>query len=362
MSGELVLEIIKRLTANHVNLDWYRGKRVLVTGGAGFIGSWLVEALSQLGSTVFVVDNLWRGSINNLERENGSHWISLTEQFFLSDLRDYHAALSACIRSKPDIVFHLADIVAGIDFVFANEPFLFRSNILINSNLFSAVNEAGIPYLVYLGTACSYPRELQELPGGKPLTEDQAYPANPESAYGWSKLLGEYEAQLLHKNTAVQLGVLRLHNVYGPKTILARKRSQVIPSLIRKAVLYPEEDFIVWGSGNQARDFIFIADVLDALLRLPLSGMGAGPIQIASSDETTISRLAELIVEISGKEIEIKYDLSKPEGDGGRTGSTAKAKRILNWEVITPLVEGLRKTYSWAEEQIRRKRVDLDAT
>jgi nucleoside-diphosphate-sugar epimerase len=205
----------------------------------------------------------------------------------------------------------LADIVAGIDFVFANEPFLYHANVLINTNVYTAVREVGIRNVVYLGTACSYPRSLQEKPGGLPLMEHQVYPADPESAYGWSKLLGEYEAGLLARHSNLNVGILRLHNVYGPRALLTKKRSQVIPSLIRKAIRYPEEGFLVWGSGKQARDFVFVGDVVDAVLRLPLRGMGQGPIQIGTARQTTVAELASLIVEISGKEIRVEFDETK---------------------------------------------------
>ena len=360
MSSPLVTAVIERLLRQEVDIHWYSGKSILVTGGAGFIGSWLVEAFSRLGARVYVVDNLWRGSLENFKKEDSSSWISLSDQFLLGDLREYHVALSACMKAKPDIVFHLADVVAGIDFVFANEPFLYRANVLINTNMYTAIQEAGIKNLVYLGTACSYPRRLQEKPGGVPLVEDQVYPADPESAYGWSKLLGEYEAELLARNTDLNVGILRLHNVYGPRSLLSKKRSQVIPSLIRKAVRHPEEDFIVWGSGRQARDFVFVGDVIDALLRLPLKGMGKGPIQIGTATETTVAELASTIVQISGKPIRIKFDTTKPEGDGGRSGSYEKAKQILGWDVFTPLRTGLEQTYSWAHDQIRDHKVDLE--
>jgi GDP-D-mannose 3', 5'-epimerase len=178
------------------------------------------------------------------------------------------------------------------------------------------------------------------------------YPADPESAYGWSKLMGEYEADLLANEGSMRVGILRLQNVYGPRSILSIKRSQVIPSLIRKAIRYPEEEFIVWGSGKQARDFVFVADVIDALLRLPLKGMDRGPIQIGTGHETTVAQLSSMIVGISGKEIPINFDLEKPEGDGGRSGNFEKAKRILGWDVFTPLENGLKETYNWAYEQI----------
>jgi nucleoside-diphosphate-sugar epimerase len=360
MVNSLISEILERKSKEKLELDWYSGKRILVTGGAGFIGSWLVEALVRVGSEVFVVDNLWRGSLENLRKEDGTYWIPLSSHFLLGDLRDYHVALSAGLKSKPDIVFHLADIVAGIDFVFTNEPFLFRANILINTNIFSAIQEVGIQRLVYLGTACSYPRKLQEKPGGIPLLEDQVYPADPESAYGWSKLMGEYESELLAKNSEIQVGILRSHNVYGPRSILSKKRSQVIPSLIRKAVRYPEEEFIVWGSGKQARDFVFVGDVVDAILRLPLKGMDKGVIQIGTAQETTVAELAAMIVEISGKEIPIRFDKDKPEGDRGRSGNYNKAKTILGWDVFTPLKDGLKQTYNWAYKQIEDKVVNLD--
>jgi len=360
MEKNFVKTLIQRQEEESLNLTWFRDKRILVTGGAGFIGSWLVEALIRLGADVYVVDNLWRGSLENLKKEDGSTWIDFSSNFILGDLREYHIAISSCLKSKPDLVYHLADVVAGIDFVFANEPFLFRSNLLINTNMFNAIREAGIKKAIYLGTACSYPRALQKKPGGNPLIEDQVYPADPESAYGWSKLMGEYEAELLRHYEGVDVGILRLHNVYGPRSILSVKRSQVIPSLIRKAVRFPEEDFIVWGSGKQARDFVFVGDVIDALLRLPLKGMNKGVIQIGTSQETTISELAQYIIEVSNKEIPLSFDTTKPEGDGGRSGNYEKANRVLGWEVFTPLKEGLSKTYDWAFEQINHKRVDLE--
>ncbi len=360
MSSFLISEVLERLAKEKLEINWYSGKRILVTGGAGFIGSWLVEALVRLGADVYVVDNLWRGSLNNLKLEDNSYCIDLSKQFMLGDLREFHTALSACLWAKPDIVLHLADIVAGIDFVFANEPFIFRANLLINTNMFTAAQETGTNQLLYLGTACSFPQKLQEKPGGVPLVEEQIYPADPESAYGWSKLMGEYEAELLGRYSNMDVGILRLHNVYGPRSLLSIKRSQVIPSLIRKAVRYPDEDFIVWGSGKQARDFVFVGDVVDALLRLPIEGMNEGAIQIGTAQETTIAELAHTIIKVSGKEIPIKFDTTKPEGDSGRSGNYNKAKRILRWNVFTPLHDGLKQTYEWAYDQIHNKNINLN--
>jgi GDP-D-mannose 3', 5'-epimerase len=337
---------------------WFSKKKVLITGGVGFIGSHLCEGLLKSDCEILVVDNLWRGSLRNIRFASNLE----NERFGFSqtDLRDPSDTFDVISNYSPDIVFHLADIVAGVDYVFSNEYFVFNTNQLINSNVYKAVFDLQIPNLVYVGTACSYPQNLQKMPGGKPLVENQMYPADPESAYGWSKLNGEYEALLLGRYTSTNIGVLRLHNVYGPRSILSRKRSQAIPSLVRKAVCHPDEEFLVWGSGNQARDFVYVKDVVDALVRLPILGMNQGPIQIASGKETSIREVAETIIDISGKNIPLKFDTSKPEGDVARCGSYDKAKRILGWEPKTSLREGLFETYKWAEKEIKSGETNLD--
>jgi GDP-D-mannose 3',5'-epimerase len=360
MENKLILEIIDRLRKDNIPLEWYSGRHVLITGGAGFIGSWLVEALSHLGSIVYIVDNLWRGSLQNITNENGDYMIPIKDQFILGDLCDSEVALMACKKSHAEIIFHLADIVAGIDFIFANEPFIFRSNLLINSNVISAAHELSIQKLVYLGTACSYPKRLQQGLCRTPLLEEEVYPADPESAYGWSKLMGEYELDLIAKFSNLHTATLRLQNVYGPRVSLSPKGSQVIPSLIRKAIRYPQEDFIVWGSGKQARDFVFVGDVIDAILRVPLKGMGKGVIQIGTAKETNVATLAEMIVRISGKKIPIKFDTTKPEGDLGRSGNYEKARQLLGWDVFTPIENGIEQTFNWAYDQIRNNRVRFD--
>ena len=349
MSSTLVTEVLERLAGEGRWVASFAGKRILVTGGAGFIGSWLVEGLARLGADVYVVDNLWRGSLDHLRKADGEPWIDLERQFLLGDLTDPVVVTRAVEWSEPDWIYHLADVVAGVDFVFSNEPFVFHTNVLINTNVFHAARQARVAALAYVGTACSYPRQLQQQPGAVPLVEEQVLPADPESAYGWSKLMGEYEAEMLSMDSSSRVGILRLQNVYGPRASLSRRRSQVIPSLIRKAILHPEEEFVVWGSGAQTRDFVYVGDVIDALLRLPLLGLDEGPIQIGTAQETTIAELARRIVAISGRDISVRFDESRPVGDAARSGDFQKARRILGWKVHTSLDEGLRETYRWAE-------------
>jgi len=322
--------------------------RILVTGGAGFIGSSLVKNLLIKGAVVYVIDNLWRGRIENLQFPKLTY--DLSKCFIKADLIDYNICLKYI--KNVDVVYHLADVVAGVDYVFDNEPYVFRQNILINTNVIWACVVNRIPNYIYVGTACSYPKNLQNLYDISALKEEDTFPAEPESGYGWAKLMGEYEAELIGKNNKINIGLLRLHNVYGPGVLYDIKTSQVLPSLVRKAILFPKEDFIIWGSGNQYRDFIYVDDVINALLLLLKKGMNQGLIQIGSEKAVTIHDAAKTILKISNKDINIKYDNTKPEGDRGRIAVCDRAKKILGWKPEVDFVEGIKKMYEWIELQI----------
>jgi len=324
-------------------MKYFDNKKILVTGGAGFIGSNLVKKLVEYNANVSVIDNLWRGSMNNLLDINNKPIIDIKTNFHNFDLTLY----TKCVEFIKgfDFVYHLADVVAGIDFVFKKEPFVFRQNILINSNTLAACVENNIPNYIYVGTACSFPKHLQDSNDIVSLIEEDTYPANPESSYGWSKLMGEYEAIIANLNSNINVGLLRLHNVYGPAASYDSFKGQVIPSLIRKAVNYPDEEFIVWGSGKQYRDFVFIDDVINALLLVPEKGMNNGLIQIGTEIPTTIEKLSKTIIEISKKIIIPIFDTSKPEGDKGRISNCKKARKILNWNPSVDIYNGIKKTY-----------------
>ena len=323
--------------------------KVLVTGGAGLIGSNLVEKLIDLNHDVYVVDNLWRGKKLNLIRNN-RNLINMNSHFFEYDLTDYKNCVE--VSENMDIVIHLADIVAGINFVFDNELFVYRSNVLMNSNVLHAAIENNVKKFLYVGTACSYPAEMQSALNPPPFKEEDAYPANPESSYGWSKLMGEYECELAQKSNDINIGILRLHNVYGPPCEISPEKSQVIPALCRKAINYPNEEFIIWGSGEQKRAFLYVDDVIDAITRTLNVGMNKGVIQIGPSESTSITDIAKKIISFAGKGIEIKYDLSRPEGDKDRIADWSKAEKILGWEPKTSLDEGLNKTYDWVHNYL----------
>lgn len=330
-------------------MDW-NGKRVLVTGGAGQIGSHLVARLVGRGARVTVADNLWRGKISHLLDDTGRPVIDLERNFLEVDLVDY----GNCERAADgqDVVYHLADVVAGINYVFGNQFSLFNTNLLIDSHMLRAAISKRVQSYIYVGTACSYPAERQSKLNPPPFKEDDVYPASPESSYGWSKLMGELGCDLVRKERLMDVGVLRLHNVYGPHCEMSPEKSQVIPSLIRKAIRHPEEEFVVWGSGRQRRAFVFVDDIVDALMCVAGKGMNQGVIQIGPDFSTSISEIAERLCVISGKAIDIRYDTTKPEGDVDRAADWRKAHDLLGWSPKTSIQEGLERTYAWCEQQL----------
>ena len=316
------------------------------------IGANLVRHLVSAGHVVEVIDNLWRGSKDNLLDQDGMPVIDMETQFHEIDLSVPGAADD--IFAGKDYVYHLADIVAGIGYVFNNQREIFSQNVLINTNVISAVTKHHPKGYIYVGTACSFPAHLQSGVDAAPLKEDDQYPASPESAYGWSKLMGEYESLLLEEETGIPVSILVLHNVFGAPSDFSRDKSQVIPSLIRKAIEYPATPFDVWGSGAQGRAFVHVDDIVKALDAARTKGLGKGTIQIGPDYCTSIREIAEYVVEISGKDIEINYDTSKPEGDRGRRADYSKANAVLGWEPNPNIREGLEDLYRWIEAQLEK--------
>ena len=311
------------------------------------IGSRLVKRLVNegYGDSIYIVDNLWRGSLDNIKD------VANAVYFFKRDLAEPRQLDDLLEDYEIDTVIHLADIVAGIDYVVANEGMVFHKNLLINSNVIDSVRRSPtVKAFVNVGTACSFPKGLQNSLTSQ-LREDQLYPADPETSYGWSKLMGCYETELLGKETEKKTCSILFHNVYGSPSDCG-VRSQVIPALIRKAIEYPAEPFVVWGSGEQGRAFLHVEDAADALLLGMRRGLGRGIIQVGPETCTSIREIAENIVAISGKDIKIQYDHTKPEGDRGRCADAAKAQEVLGWSPRVSLEEGLRELYEWIELQL----------
>lgn len=310
--------------------------KAFVTGVAGMIGSNTARALVADGYTVVGVDNLWRGTKANISDVLESQSFSFRHADISTD-RDWYKDLN-----RDDILIHIADIVGGIGYVFSHEWSIFQRNILINSSVARVVADHQPARLIYLGTVCSYPQSLQRSVKTSMLDETQKLPADPESGYGWSKLVGEIEFRLVTKDSQTKLTVLDLHNVYGWPCTYKDATSQVIPSLIHKALSSRDGTLSVWGNGKQGRAFIHVLDVVSAI-RLAINYSGDESTFMIGPDHcTTIGELAQMIQSHSKIKIErIIFDETRPVGDIGRFANAALAKRELGWDCKISLRDGL---------------------
>jgi len=318
-------------------------RKVLVTGGAGFIGSHLVEKLLELGCDVRVADNLSRGTIENIKP-------------FLSKIKFHKTDLTNlenCLSVTEDIehVFHLASSVGGVQYIRTENVDNLTPSVLMNVNMLEAARICGVEGFAFTSSACVYREKNSSLNRFK---EDGAFPAEPPTTYGWAKILGEVACRSYHKDYGIKCAVVRIFNAYGEKENLDPRWSHVVPSLIRKAVLYPKEKFRVFGDGNQERAFLYVKDCVEGLIVATERISDAEPVNLGGEEVTSIRRVAEKIVSLSGKDIEIEFDPSGPRGVNRYCADTTKMKTILNWRPRTSLEEGLKKTYQWAEEVLAR--------
>jgi len=318
--------------------------KTVVTGGAGFIGSHLVRRLVNEGREVVVADDFSRGSVRNL--------LDLGVQIECPkiDLRDYGRALE--VVEGADVVYHLAARVGSVEYLHGSELAELRAlqdNLVIDANVFRACVEAGVEKVIYASSVSVYPIDMQQK-SGVVLSEDDLGYYNPEGGYGWAKLLGDIQLGWMK---GVNTAIARIFNVYGPCEPLD-ETAHMIPALIRKAILYPKEDFVVWGDGNQSRCLIYVSDCVDALVRLEEKASNPlAVVNLGSDQPVPVRVIAEKIVGISGKDIDIKYDPSKLVGPISRTADISKAKALLEWQPTTSLDEGLRRTFAWAKKRLR---------
>jgi len=303
-----------------------------------------VKRLVDEDREVVVADDFSRGSVRNL-LDLGVHI-----ECPMIDLRDYVGALE--VVEGADVVFHLAARVGGVEYLHGSELAELRTlqdNLVIDANVFRACVEAGVKKIVYASSVSVYPIDLQQKPGVV-LSEDDLGYYNPEGGYGWGKLLGEIELGWMGD---VDMGIVRIFTAYGPCEPLD-ETAHVVPALVRKAIMYPEEEFVVWGSGDQTRSFMYVSDCVEALIRLEEKASNPPIIvNVGSDKEVPIRTLAERIAEISGKDVKIVYDPTKPVGPTSRTADISKARASLGWQPKIILDEGLRRTYLWAVKRLK---------
>ena len=317
----------------------WSGTRVLVTGGASFIGSHLTEELIRQGALVQVVDNLSSGFMANLAA------VRDRVEFIEGDLLDSNQALQA--MEGVDFVFHLAASHGGRGYI-DTHPADCSMNMVLDGIVFDAARRADVKGVCYASSACVYPTVLQNEDSDTLLREDMANLSVPGAAladreYGWAKLMGEMSLQAFHQQYGLKGAVCRLFTVYGER----ENETHAIPALIAKAFV-KMDPYEVWGSGNQDRNFTYVSDVVRGMMLASEKIRDARPVNIGSSEHLRIRDVVELIFALTGfRPRSIHYDLSKPVGVRSRAADLSLARKLLGWEPQVSFREGLRRSIDW---------------
>lgn len=330
--------------------SWWKGRNVLVTGGAGFIGSNLVSRLLTEGAKVRVIDNLERGKPEYL----GPHFAAI--DFREEDLLHAPAVVRAC--QDVEVIFHLASKVGGIRVYIEQSGEVFRQNTLIDHNVWNAALMQAVPYYFYASSAHIYPIDLQSTPASPRIREDQAYPAMPELSYGWAKLMGEKLIQFtVEQGCTTRASIARIIGAYGPNQDLNLSTGSAIPVFCRRAIEYPSNaPFVVMGTGKETRSYHYITDTVEAMMRaveksqeIPL----VGPFNLGSEEQISIAELIQEVITLSGKAIKIDWDTSCQTAIWGQASDCTLAKQLLDgWKPEVPLREGLKLSYHHIEGRL----------
>jgi len=321
-----------------------KGKRILVTGAGGFIGSHLAKKLLEEGNFVRVVDIKWDGF---MEEPYYSEKLTL-------DLRSYENCLKA--TEGMDYVFNLAANMGGIGYITAVGADVMYDNVMINANIAKACLENKVKRLFFSSSACVYPTYKQTTEEVSPLKEEDAIPADPDNYYGWEKLYTEKMLEAFKKDYGLEIRIVRYHNIYGPRGTYKGGREKSPAAICRKVAEASDPGEIeIWGDGKQTRSYCYIDDCVRGTIMLMESDYDK-PLNIGSDRLVTIDELADIVINISGKKITKRYNLNAPQGVRGRNADLTLVKKVLGWEPQISLEEGLRRTYQWIEEMVRQKK------
>ena len=316
-------------------------RKVLVTGAGGFIGHHLVQYLKELGYWVRGVD------VKYPEYEP-----SRADEFALLDLRRIDACLEAT-RDVPE-VYALAADMGGMGFISSHHAQILRDNSLISIHTLEAARQNGVERYLYCSSACVYPEYRQADTNVTPLREEEAYPAQPQDAYGWEKLITERLCTHYREDYGLETRIVRFHNIFGPLGTWQGGREKAPAAMCRKvavAKLTGNHEIEIWGDGEQTRSFCYIDDCVAGMHKLMRSDYRE-PLNLGQDRLVTINQLADMVAAIAGIGI-VKRHVPGAQGVRGRNSDNTRLRQVLGWEPEISLEEGLSRTYGWIEEQLR---------
>lgn len=332
-------------------------KKVIVLGGGGFIGGHLGKRLKEEGCHVRIAD------IKNHEFWNHSE---ICHEFIKCDLTD-PKSVELVITGEADEVYQLAADMGGAGYIFTgdNDANVMHNSALINLNVAKECVNKKVKKVFYSSSACMYPEHNQLDPDSPNCMESSAYPANPDSEYGWEKLFSERMFLAFNRNYKLDVRVARFHNIFGPQGTWTGGKEKAPAAMLRKAAEATNGGEIeVWGDGQQTRSFLHVSECVEAVLRLMNSDF-IGPVNIGSEEMVTINQLAQMAIDISGKEIKIsniegdefvsKYGFKCPVGVRGRNSDNKLYKTKVGWEVSRPLFDGMKETFNWINKQVKTR-------
>ncbi len=321
-------------------------QKALVCGSGGFIGSHLVKKLKQ--------QDYW---VRGVDLKYTEFSDTLADDFAIGDLRNPQICRYVVDESF-DEVYQLAADMGGAGFVFTgdNDADIMHNSALINLNMLEACYKRNVRKIFYSSSACIYPEYNQQDPHNPKTDENTAYPANPDSEYGWEKLFSERLYLAFHRNYGMEVRIARFHNIFGPEGSWNDGREKAPAALCRKVAEASNGGEIeIWGDGKQTRSFLYIDECLEGIKRLVESDFHH-PINIGSEEMVTIDQLARIIMDIAGKRLTIKH-MPGPLGVRGRNSDNKLINKMLGWSPSMSLREGLEKTYPWIEAQVKAKKI-----
>lgn len=318
-------------------------KKALVCGAGGFIGSHLLNRLKKEG--------FW---VRGVDLKFPEFSLTSADDFLIGDLREQNF-VDRVIDQKFDEIYQLAADMGGAGYIFTgeNDADIMHNSAMINMNVLEACRKRNNKNIFYSSSACMYPEHNQLDPENPNCSEESAYPANPDSEYGWEKLFSERLYLAYNRNHGMNCSIARYHNIFGPEGTWQGGKEKA-PAAISRKIAYSNNggEIEIWGDGNQTRSFLYIDECIEGSLKLARSNF-AGPVNIGSDEMVTINELVAITEKVSKKKVNIKH-IEGPLGVRGRNSDNKLIKEKLNWAPSKSLEDGIKKTYDWINTQVQK--------